>query len=234
MRMNKRLVALFMATVMVLALTACAKTNNTTPTGSNQQADQGQTQDADNGNGGTGVNASADQMVVPAKLTGKLNLIEMDDRDPSVLRGVRIVGLSVGTGDGFNGRDSSLDDVRCIFELNEWVEFYPDIDKEYGLRVWILEHRDDHEFYKTCDFADVMPGFAGYCDLHYPVDEEDPDSWCWGSFYLNPDDHGAGYYDFVFTYDGKAIATLVTRFYNENENELSTMSDDELEALMRE
>ena len=52
MRMNKRLVALFMATVMVLALTACAKTNNTTPTGSNQQADQGQTQDADNGNGG--------------------------------------------------------------------------------------------------------------------------------------------------------------------------------------
>ena len=232
MRMNKRLVALFMVTVMVLALTACAKTNNTTPAGTNQQTDQGQTQDADNGNGGTDVNASADQMVVPAKLTGKLNLIEMDDRDPSVLRGVRISGLSAGTGDGFNGRDSSLDDVRCVFELNEWVEFYPDIDKEYGLRVWILEHRDDHEFYKTCDFADVMPGFAGYCDLHYPADEENPDEWCWGSFYLNPDDHGAGYYDFVFTYDGKAIATLVTRFYNENE--LSAKSDADLESLMRE
>ena len=27
-----------------------------------------------------------------------------------------------------------------------------------------------------------------YCDLHYPVDEEKPDEWYWGNFYLNPEE----------------------------------------------
>ena len=54
----------------------------------------------------------------------------------------------------------------------------------------------------------------------------------WGSFYLNKEECEPGYYDFVFTYEGKAIATLLTRFYNENE--LTVKSDAELEALMHE
>ena len=54
----------------------------------------------------------------------------------------------------------------------------------------------------------------------------------WGSFYLHPEECEPGYYDFVFTYEGKAIATLLTRFYNEDE--LTVKSDAELEALMHE
>ncbi|MBO7399641.1 MAG: hypothetical protein J6U75_00350, partial [Clostridia bacterium] len=151
---------------------------------------------------------------------------------PSVLRGVTIKGNCAGTADGFNNRESSLTDVRCIFELNEWIEFYPDTDATYGLRVWILKHRDDQEYYNTCKFSDLMPNFANYCDLHYPEDEENPDEWNWGSFYLHEDECEPGYYDFVFTYEGKAIATLLTRFYAANE--LTVKSDAELEALMHE
>ncbi|MBP5208488.1 MAG: hypothetical protein J6330_08535, partial [Clostridia bacterium] len=110
--------------------------------------------------------------------------------------------------------------------------FYPDTDKEYALRVWILKHRDDQEYYNTCKFSDLMPNFANYCDLHYPVDEENPDEYQWGSFYLHEDECEPGYYDFVFTYEGKAIATLLTRFYAANE--LTVKSDAELEALMHE
>ena len=138
----------------------------------------------------------------------------------------------VGTAEGFNGRESSLTDVRCIFELNEWIEFYPDTDATYGLRVWILKHRDDQEYYNTAKFSDLDPNFANYCDLHYPEDAENPDKWYWGSFYLHSDECEPGYYDFVFTYEGKAIATLLTRFYTENE--LTVKSDAELEALMHE
>ncbi len=167
-----------------------------------------------------------------AKLTGRLNILNLDDRDPSVLRGVSISGNHAGTPEGFNGKEASLTDVRCIFELNEWIEFYPDTGKEYALRVWILKHRDDQEYYNTCKFSDLMPNFASYCDLHYPADEENPDGYPWGSFYLNVDDCEPGYYDFVFTYEGKAIATLLTRFYNENE--LTVKSDAELEAMMHE
>ena len=228
----KRLFALLITIIMVASLAACGTNNSNTngnnstnppssSTGDNQQSGN----ESDNGNTSQGGNNAE-----AAKLTGKLNLIELDDRDPSVLRGVIIKGNCAGTADGFNGKESSLTDVRCIFELNEWVYFYPDTDATYGLRVWILKHRDDQEYYNTAKFSDLDPNFANYCDLHYPEDVDNPDEWEWGSFYLNKEECEPGYYDFVFTYEGKAIATLLTRFYNENE--LTVKSDAELEDLI--
>ena len=227
----KKILTLALVLLMLACTAACGSNNsgsNITPTPSNN-ADGNQQSGNEPGSGNTSQN---DNNAVGAKLTGKLNIIDLDDRDPSVLRGVIITGNQVGTADGFNSRESSLTDVRCIFELNEWIEFYPDTDKEYALRVWVLKHRDDQEYYNTCKFSDLMPNFASCCDLHYPVDEENPDEWCWGSFYLNEEECEPGYYDFVFTYEGKAIATLLTRFYNSAE--LSAKPDAELETLMHE
>ncbi len=230
MNRTHRIVCLLLAVLMAFTLAACSKGNEEKPS----EQPQSQNAGSDASQAGNSENASdpAGQAAQPAKLSGKLNLIDLDDRDPSVLRGLRIAGNLAGTADGFNGKDPSLTDVRCIFELNEWIEFYPDTDKEYALRVWVLRHRDDQEYYNTCKFSDLMPNFANYCDLHYPADEDNPDEWHWGSFYLNPADCEPGYYDFVFTYEGKAIATLLTRFYAENE--LTVKSDAELEALMHE
>ncbi len=226
----KRILALALALLMVVSLAACGGNNSdnteTTPQTNTEEA-QPSGNDAE-----TDTTAPSGNTAEGAKLTGALNIIDLDDRDPSVLRGVTITGNCAGTAEGFNNRESSLTDVRCIFELGEWVEFYPDTDKDYALRVWVLKHRDDQEYYNTAKFSDLDPNFAGYCDLHYPEDAENPDEWYWGSFYLNSDDCEPGYYDFVFTYEGKAIATLLTRFYGENE--LTVKSDAELEALMHE
>ena len=179
-------------------------------------------------------NESQSQSSAPAeaaKLSGKLTLIHLDDRDASVLRGMRVTGNRIGSGEDINGKQASLTDVRCIFELNEWVDFYPDADAQTNLRVWALKHRDDQDYYTTCTFSEQMPDYAASSDLRAPAAEEDQDS-SWGSFYLNPDDCAAGYYDLVFTNEGKAIATLLTRFYGESE--LSGKSGAELEKLMHE
>ena len=227
----KKIFTIMLALIMIFSLVACkTTTNNQGNNGTNPGNQQGN--NTPGGQGSDNGNNQGDNTPDGAKLTGKLNLIELDDRDPSVLRGVTIKGNCAGTADGFNNRDSSLTDIRCIFELYEWIEFYPDTDATYGLRVWILKHRDDQEYYNTCKFSDLMPNFANYCDLHYPEDAENPDEWYWGNFYLHPEECEPGYYDFVFTYEGKAIAVLLTRFYNENE--LTVKSDAELEALMRE
>ena len=229
----KKLLILALALLMIVSLVACKfndpGSNGTNPpsnsTGNNQQS--GNESGNESGNGNTsqgGNNAEA------AKLTGKMNITNLDDRDPSVLRGVTIKGNHAGSFDGFNGKESSLTDVRCIFELNEWVSFYPDTDATYGLRVWILKHRDDQEYYNKAKFSDLDPNFANYCDLHYPEDADNPDEWSWGDFYLHKDECEPGYYDFVFTYEGKAIATLLTRFYKEDE--LTVKSDAELEDLI--
>ena len=229
MARKQRIICLLLAAWMVFCLAAC-KGNDSASSSANTPANStGENQQPGNESGSTSQNGDPAE---GAKLTGKLDLINLDDRDPSVLRGVRINGLSVGTADSFNGREASLTDVRCIFELGEWVEFYPDTDAAYGLRVWILKHRDDQAYYNTCKFSDLMPNFANYCDLHYPEDADNPDEWYWGSFYLNQEECEPGYYDFVFTYEGKAIAVLLTRFYAEGE--LSAKSDAELEALMHE
>ena len=231
----KRILTIVLILSMLVGIAAC-KGNNSGGTGA-VTTDAGSVDSGASGSGsGNGTTAQSGGDAEPAKLTGKLNIINLDDRDPSVLRGVAIKGNHAGSNDGIkdgiNGKESSLTDVRCIFELNEWVYFYPDTDKEYALRVWVLKHRDDQEYYNTAKFSDLMPNFATYCDLHYPVDEEKPDEYEWGSFYLNPDECEPGYYDFVFTYEGKAIAVLLTRFYAEGE--LSGKSDAELEALMHE
>lgn len=239
MKKNNKFFSMLLTAGMILSLAACGKGDEpSTPAAADSSAAQSssQTATADSTQDSNSVEADNGQsgykLTVPAKLTGKINLIELEDRDPSVLRGMKIWGNSIGSYEDINGKESSLDDVRCIFQLNEWVEFNPDTDKEYGLRVWILKHRDDHEYYADCKFSDLMPEFANYCDLHYPEESDNPDEWSWGSFYLNPDDCEPGYYDFVFTYDGKAIATLVTRFYNDTE--LNEKSGSELEALMHE
>ena len=229
----KKLLILALALLMIVSLTAC-KGNDPGSAGTNPSASStGDNQQSGNesGNGGDNTSQSGNNAEA-AKLTGKLNLIELDDRDPSVLRGVTVKGNHAGGYDGINGKESSLTDVRCIFELSEWIEFFPDTDATYGLRVWILKHRDDQEYYNTAKFSDLDPNFANYCDLHYPEDAENPDEWSWGDFYLHPEECEPGYYDFVFTYEGKAIATLLTRFYAENE--LTVKSDAELEALMHE
>ena len=224
----KRILALALALLLLVSLAACGGNNSdnteTTPPANTEEA-QPSGNDAE-----TDTTAPSGNTAEGAKLTGALNIIDLDDRDPSVLRGVTIKGNCAGTAEGFNNKESSLTDVRCIFELNEWVEFYPDTDKDYALRVWVLKHRDDQEYYNTATFSDLDPNFANYCDLHYPVDEENPDEYPWGSFYLHPEECEPGYYDFVFTYEGKAIATLLTRFYKEGE--LSSLSDDELEDLI--
>ena len=231
----KRLFALLITIIMVASLAACG-TNNSNTNENNSSANGNESGGTVDNNSNTNENNSSANgnesggTVENAMIPGTLNFIELDDRDPSVLRGVTIKGNCAGTADGFNGKESSLTDVRCIFELNEWVYFYPDTDATYGLRVWILKHRDDQEYYNKAKFSDLDPNFANYCDLHYPEDADNPDQTEWGSFYLHKEECEPGYYDFVFTYEGKAIATLLTRFYKEDE--LTVKSDAELEDLI--
>ena len=233
----KKILTVVLALLMIVSLVACGKTNNNNSNqgnnnSANSTSDNSQSENNSGNESGNSNTSQSGNNAEAAKLTGKINIINLDDRDPSVLRGIIVKGNCAGTADGFNNRESSLTDVRCIFELNEWIEFYPDTDATYGLRVWILKHRDDQEYYNKAKFSDLDPNFVNYCDLHYPEDAENPDEWYWGNFYLHPEECEPGYYDFVFTYEGKAIATLLTRFYAENE--LTVKSDAELEALMRE
>ncbi len=193
----KRFICAFLAVLTVLSLAACGKK---TPAGPGGQEES-----------------------VPALIPGKLMYLGEDGGKDAALRGIRITGNR--TGDRINEKEPSPEGIRCVFELNEWLEFYPDLASGDALTVWIFRHREDWQSYAGAALSEEAEGFAGRCDLA-KGEAGDP----WGSCYLNPDEAKAGQYDLVFVCGGKAEALLLTRFYNEGE--LDGKTDAELEQLV--
>ena len=234
--MKKKIVILLFALLLVVCLLASfsscllavktGEVNGNSNTESGENGGNGGNGNGGNGNGGENGNNGA-PTAANAGLTGTLNYINLDDRDPSVLRGVTIYGNRAGS-DGFNEKAAAKQGIRCVFELNEYVGFIPDTDLTYGITVWVFSHKENQSYYNTCAFSDLTPGFAERCILRF--DTDDPESNYWGEFYLNASAFEQGYYDFVFVYEGKAIATMITRFYAEGA--LETKTDAELEAIM--
>ena len=46
-----------------------------------------------------------------------------------------------------NEINRKTENIRSIFELSEWVELYSDSDKTSGITLWVIEHKDDQNFY---------------------------------------------------------------------------------------
>lgn len=229
----KKLSLILAAALLLLTLAACGNKNDT-PAGSTANSGTqpaGTTAPAGTespapGTTGSGQEGSAETAMIP----GTLKQIVLKEGDAPVVKGLRLAGNRAGTGDtasGFNSKPSGTESIRCIFELNEYVEVYPDTEKTDGLQVWAFAHREDQTSYETLTFSDAAEGFAAVLDLARPEAQDDS----WGSFYLNPSDLEDGYYDLVFTADGKPAATLLTRFYKEGE--LENKSDAELEQIQK-
>lgn len=145
----------------------------------------------------------------------------------SPIQGIALTGNVAGTG-SFNTTNTNTNPVRCVFEMNEWVEIYLDCDAE-EVQVWVFNYTGNLGGYESASYTgDSMVGVIAMAPLFNPGSED----FCWGSFCLNPEEVTPGYYDLVFTVDGKAYAMMVTRFYGEGE--LSGMSDKELTDLMGE
>ena len=102
----KKIITIALALLMVISLVACGTADNNqggTNTPSNQQGNN--TPDSQGSNNG---NNQGNNTAEGAKLNEKLNLINLDDRDPSVLRGVTIEGNCAGTAEGFNNKECAF------------------------------------------------------------------------------------------------------------------------------
>lgn len=233
----KKLSAFVLTTMMLFSLTACgSKTANTTET----KAPEAVQTEAAKGNGGdtakapstdapsaNAPSANAPSENAPSEdalvlLPGKLEIV--NGGNGPVIKGVTVAGNRSGSTE-FNSKAPAADDIRCVFELNEYLDFYLDTDEASGLKVLAYEHVDDANAY-----IEKTPGSDGAkagCDLNKPEDAADS----WGAFYLNPEDAPAGYYDLVFTKDGKTVAMMQVKMFDEGSLEGKT--DDELSALMK-
>ena len=223
MKINRLFAAIFSAT-MLLASCGGSQNQNSTTDSANNSATTTDGSTASN-NSGNATKADAQKAMIP----GKLNFVNLKDGEQPVMTALTLKGNQVGSAE-WNDRKPATEGIRCIFYLNEWIEFYPVTNAEYGIKVWIIKHKEDQSYYLKNKMRDITPGFVQGGDIRKDPDAEEGSPW--GSMYVNPDNAEPGYYDFVFTYEDKVFATMLTKFYKEDE--LDNKSDEELEKLMKE
>ena len=165
---------------------------------------------------------SQDTMVL-----GKLYFVNLEEGEQPVMTALSLFGDRCGT-EAFNNKPYASEGIRSVLELNEWIEFHPQASVGSGIKVMVFKHKADQGFYLEKTLNDETPGYVLECGLS--KDPEAEETFHWGSFYLHPEEVDPGYYDFVFIYNDKVFATMLTLFFKEDE--ISDKSDSELEKLM--
>lgn len=221
----KKIFALILSATMLLSLASCANSGgsgSTEATSAKQtetEANAGGNNDATQDTEATKDTAAADAIVL---LPGELYQFDKD-----VIKGITLKGNQLGSA-GFNDKDPDVKGIRCVFLLNEWVEFHLDSSVSNGIYVYVYKHADDAKVYADMGFTEEDVKVLATCTLEKPEDAADQ----WGSLYLNPDSADPGIYDIVFVKDGKAVAVMEAKFYAEVDP-IRDKSDDELRAMMK-
>ncbi len=157
---------------------------------------------------------------------GKLYFVSIEEGEQPIMTELSLSGNRCGT-EIFNSKPAAADGIRSVFELDEWIEFYPQANAGSGIKVMVFTHKEDRGFYLNNLLNDETPGYIQECELNKDPDDE---TCNWGSFYLHPEEVDPGYYDFVFIYGNKVFATMLTRFFLPDE--IMDKSDSDLEKLM--
>ena len=173
------------------------------------------------------VSAANTMQVQDTMVLGKLYFVNIEEGEQPIMTALTLSGNRCGN-EMFNSKPAAADGIRSVFELDEWIEFYPQANAGSGIKVMVFMHKEDQGFYLKNPLNDETPGYIQECELNKDPNEEETNHW--GSFYLHPEEVNPGYYDFVFIYKNKVFATMLTHFYKPNE--IYEKSDSELEELM--
>ena len=172
-------------------------------------------------------NAANNSQIQETMVLGKLYFVNLKEGEQPIMTALSLFGNRCGS-ESFNHKPYTAEGIRSVFELDEWIEFYPKANAESGIKVMVFKHQEDQGIYLKNSLNDKTPGYIQELDLS--KDPEGDETSLWGSFYLHPEEVEPGYYDFVFIYKNKVFATMLTHFFKPNE--IYEKSDSELEKLM--
>ena len=219
----KKIFALIISATMLLSLSSCNSSKATSTSAKETTKAAAAGEGAGGNTDATKKNTDAGANVL---LPGELYQFDKDADGGPVIKGLTLKGNQNGSSE-FNAKDPDVKGIRCIFGLNEWVEFYPDTAVSNGLYVYVYKHADDAKVYTDMGFTEEDTKVLATCTLTKPEEAADQ----WGSLYLSPDYADPGVYDIVFVKDGKAVAVMEAKFFAGLS--IQDKSDDELRALMQ-
>ena len=221
----KKVLCALLALAMVISLAACGKKNDTSEKKDVDTSSQAQSVETTAEPSESETQADATQAQVEPMVPGTLyQLNEEEGKDPVIL-GVGLDGNRSGEAGGINGRAPSFDNIRSVFELNEWISIRLDTDKTEGIKAYVIPHQDDPATL-TDSFIAALDDKTPFVELKAP----EGDAVSWGELSVNPEDWQPGSYDLVLTDGMKPVARVLIELYKEND--LASKSDAELQKLM--
>ena len=228
--MIKKSIFALLAIAMLFAVNACSKTANQSQTVATAEQSQ------NSGDSQTPSTAPSDAnqgAVVQAAVGGKLQQLNLKEGEAPIIRGLALDGNRAGKSieddkHTVNGRPLADNNIRFVFELNEWISIRLDTDKQSGLSATIAPHVDDPTKF-TDSFIDSLTDASPRLELNPPEDSDSAASW--GETYLHIDNWKPGDYDLVLLSGKTPIARVLLKFYPERE--LEGQTDEQLEKLMQ-
>lgn len=239
--MKKRFLCALLAAMMIASLTACGKSGDSSKTDSAAQTEaQTQTTQAETAStaaGNADTTAATDSTesadsAVETMLPGVLYFPNVKDGETPLITGITINGNRSGAGQDdnptVNFRKPSLEDIRFIYELNEWIEAYPQFAaKPEAFKMFAVKHQKDVDAYKTMTFAELSENNFGAGEFN---ENEEDKSQEYVALNISAD-NPTGLYDLVFTDGDKIVAVMPVKLFPTAE--LEGKSDKELEAIMQ-
>ena len=148
-------------------------------------------------------------------------LYQLQEGEP-VIRGIVLAGNRT---ENFKSADPATENIRFIFELNEWVYIYPDTDQLEGISARVAKHTGDTSIYTKAYIEEC--DFLAYTDLYKPEEKD----FEWGAFFINGEEE-LGFYDLVFVNndDNTPLAVIILDFFRFGE--LEKYSTDQLQQIM--
>ena len=140
-------------------------------------------------------NAANNSQIQETMVLGKLYFVNLKEGEQPIMTALSLFGNRCGS-ESFNHKPYAAEGIRSVFELDEWIEFYPKANAESGIKVMVFKHQEDQGIYLKNSLNDKTPGYIQELDLS--KDPEGDETSLWGSFYLHPEEVEPGYYDFVF------------------------------------
>ena len=216
---------------MIFSLAACSKNSTSSDASSSSQSSEASEQTTAAETTAAEAAATGTTGNAEAAVPGVLYQLNAEENKEPVIKAAALDGNRIGNSEegGVNGKALSADDIRSVFELNEWIYIRLVPAQKTGLKAYIVPHEDDEQTFID-SFAAKLNDDVPTVELNAPAAEDGADA-SWGDLYVNPESWQPGYYDLVFTSGEKPVARILIKLYAEGE--LEGKSDAELNAMMK-
>ena len=212
----KKIFALILAVMMIMSLVACGGGKTTTSSTTTSKTNTSTTT--------TTTTTKTEEIVIG--VPGVLYFINLKDGDEAPIKGLSLSGNQ--SFQDLNNWDYSTEEIRFIFNLSEWIEFYLEPGSKDSFEVYIVKHAENQAVYDKMSYAVLVDSAVASVTLEKPDDADD----YWGSTYVFHEENEPGYYDMIFTRNSKLVARMVTKLYGELD--LDKLSADQCMSLMKE